>query len=305
VNLRRLKYFVKIVDIGSLTQASEVLHIAQPALSQQISTLEGEFRQQLLLRTKRGVIATEAGKVLYMHAQTILKQLEQAQADVRSAGRVLRGKVSVGLAPGTAATALALPLLRAVRARHPEVVLHLSESLGTVLCDLVADGRMDLAVLYGGRVAMQGLRFEPLLTEELVLVAPATHHVGTSQLRLQDLGSIDLLLPRASSHLRRYVDEAFVSVQTVPRVVAEVESAEALSAAVASGVGATVLPASAAAVVVRAADARMLRIVEPTISVPLTLCVSDRLAMSDPADAVRAIVLELVTDLELARAAPQ
>src|SRR6266702_1034469 len=76
VNLRRLKYFVKIVDIGSLTQAAEVLYIAQPALSQQLATLEGEVRQQLLVRTKRGVTPTEAGKVLYRHAQLILRQCD-------------------------------------------------------------------------------------------------------------------------------------------------------------------------------------------------------------------------------------
>lgn len=52
----------KIVDIGSLTQAAEVLHIAQPALSQQVATLEGELNQQLLIRTKRGVTPTDAGK---------------------------------------------------------------------------------------------------------------------------------------------------------------------------------------------------------------------------------------------------
>ena len=62
MNFRRLKYFVKIVDIGSLTQAAEVLHIAQPALSQQVATLEGELDQQLLIRTKRGVTPTEAGE---------------------------------------------------------------------------------------------------------------------------------------------------------------------------------------------------------------------------------------------------
>ncbi len=61
MNFRRLKYFVKIVDIGSLTQAAEVLHIAQPALSQQVATLEGELNQQLLIRTKRGVTPTDAG----------------------------------------------------------------------------------------------------------------------------------------------------------------------------------------------------------------------------------------------------
>uniref|UniRef100_UPI000E2E9D42 LysR family transcriptional regulator n=4 Tax=Enterobacteriaceae TaxID=543 RepID=UPI000E2E9D42 len=55
MNLRRLKYFIKIVDVGSLTQAADILHIAQPALSQQLATLEGEVDQQLLIRTKRGV----------------------------------------------------------------------------------------------------------------------------------------------------------------------------------------------------------------------------------------------------------
>lgn len=89
MNFRRLKYFVKIVDIGSLTQAAEVLHIAQPALSQQVATLEGELDQQLLIRTKRGVTPTEAGKVLYTHARTILRQCEQAQLAVNNVGQTL------------------------------------------------------------------------------------------------------------------------------------------------------------------------------------------------------------------------
>ena len=173
VNLRRLKYFVKIVDIGSLTQASEILHIAQPALSQQLATLEGEFQQQLLVRTKRGVTPTEAGKVLYRHAQIILRQFEQARSDVKNSARALSGQVSVGLAPGTAASALALPLLKTVRARHPDIVLHLNESFGTTLSELVLNGRMDMAILYGGGGLMQGLAFEPLLTEELFVVAPS------------------------------------------------------------------------------------------------------------------------------------
>ena len=101
MNLKRLQYFVRIVDIGSLTQAADILHVAQPALSQQLATLEGEVRQQLLLRTKRGVVPTEAGKILYRHAQLILRQCEQAQADMKAAGQGLSGAVSVGLAPGT------------------------------------------------------------------------------------------------------------------------------------------------------------------------------------------------------------
>jgi len=87
MNFRRLKYFVKIVDIGSLTQAAEVLHIAQPALSQQVATLEGELNQQLLIRTKRGVTPTGAGKILYTHARAILRQCEQAQLAVHNVGQ--------------------------------------------------------------------------------------------------------------------------------------------------------------------------------------------------------------------------
>ena len=299
LNLRRLKYFVRIVDIGSLTQAAEVLHIAQPALSQQVATLEGEFRQQLLLRTKRGVVPTEAGKVLYRHAQAILKQFEQAREDVRNAGRVLAGQVSVGLAPGTAASALSLPLLKAVRARHPGILLYLNENFGTTLSELIMNGRMDMAVLYGGRSVVQGLRFEPLLTEELVLVVPGDLLRDREHVNLAELRDLDLLLPRAHNYLRKYVDEAFASQHLAPRVVAEIESAATLSAAVASQVGATVLPASAARAVARSVHARICRIVSPAIEVPLALCTSDHLPVSEPAHVVRAVILELVDMLEI------
>src|SRR3954447_4925799 len=170
MNLRRLQYFVKIVDIGSLTQAADILHVAQPALSQQLATLEGEVKQQLLLRTKRGVTPTEAGKVLYRHAQLILRQCDQAKVDMKAAGQGLLGAVSVGLAPGTAAAKLALPLLRTVRARHPGVLLYLNETYGNTLSELVMNGRMDLAVLYGGQSVVNGLSFMPLLKEQLFLV---------------------------------------------------------------------------------------------------------------------------------------
>ena len=300
MNLRRLKYFVKIVDIGSLTQAAEILHIAQPALSQQIATLEGEFRQQLLVRTKRGVTPTEAGRVLYRHAQVMLKQFELAQADVRNCGRALSGQVSVGLAPGTAASALALPLLKSVRARHPNLVLYLNENLGTTLCEQVGNGRMDMAMLHGGRNLVPGLTFEPLLTEELVLVAPADYPCDPQCVSLADLRDMELLLPRAHNYLRQYVNEAFASLQMVPRVVAEIESTATLSAAVASGVGATVLPASAARALAESIQARVCRIVSPAIEVPLALCTSSRLPLSEPAQAVRAIILELVDGLEAA-----
>ncbi len=298
MNLRRLKYFLKIVDVGSVTQASELLHIAQPALSQQIATLEGEFRQQLLIRTGKGVTPTEAGKVLYRHAQLILRQFEQAQAEVRSAGQTLTGKVSVGLAPGTAASELALPLLKAVRARYPDVLLHLNENFGTTLGELILNGRMDMAVLYGDQAAV-GLSFFPLLFEELVLVGPRTMEVTQAQVELAAVQHLELLLLRPHNVVRKLVDEAFMRAHLKPNVVAELESTSTLIDSVAGGLGATILPMSAARLVGKACNARLCRIVNPAIEVPLSLCTSDSLPLSQPALAVKGILLELAADLAL------
>lgn len=297
MNLRRLKYFVKIVDVGSLTQAADILHIAQPALSQQLATLEGEVRQQLLVRTKRGVTPTEAGKVLYRHAQLILRQCEQARVDMEAASQGLSGAVSVGLAPGTAAAGLSLPLLRTTRARHPGVLLYLNETYGTTLSELIMNGRMDLAVLYGGRTAVHGLAFLPLLKEKLFVVGPSSLPALPEQVPLRMLADLDLYLARPYNVVRKMVDEAFAGIGLVPRVVGEIESAGTLTAVIADGLGATILPESMAREVTAQCSAWRCRIVEPTIEAPLALCQSDHLPLSEPAQAIKSVLLELVAEL--------
>lgn len=166
MNFRRLKYFVKIVDIGSLTRAAEVLHIAQPALSQQVATLEGELNQQLLIRTKRGVTPTGAGKILYTHARAILRQCEQAQLAVHNVGQSLSGQVSIGFAPGTAASSITMPLLQAVRAEFPEVVIYLHENSGAVLNEKLINHQLDMAVIYE-HSPVAGVSSQALLKEDL------------------------------------------------------------------------------------------------------------------------------------------
>lgn len=304
MNLRRLKYFVKIVDMGSVTQASEVLHIAQPALSQQIATLEGEFNQQLLVRTAKGVKPTEAGKTLYKHAQIILKQMEQARLEVRNPSQALTGKVSVGLAPGTAAAGLALPLLRAIRGRYPEVLLHLNENFGTTLAELIADGRMDMAVLYGTR-PIPGLAFFPLLHEDLVLVGPPAGHPAAAEVTLKEAAKVPLLMLRPHNVIRKVIDEAFLRANVIPEVVAELESTTSLIDAVASGLGAAILPVSAAQLVSKGCSAQLWRISDPIDRIPLALCTSDHLAMSPAALAVKGVLLELAEDLALSIGATQ
>jgi LysR family nitrogen assimilation transcriptional regulator len=304
VNFRRLQYFVKIVDVGSLTQAADILHVAQPALSQQIATLEAEVRQKLLVRTKRGVSPTAAGTVLYRHAHLILRQCEQARADMKSAGQGLSGAVSVGLAPGTAAADLALPLLRTVRDRHPGVVLYLNETYGTTLSELIMTGRMDLAVLYGGTTAVHGLAFGLLLLEPLYLVGPVGMPGPAETVPLRDIVEMELYLPRPYNVVRKMVDDACAGAGIVPHIVAEIESDGTLTAVIAAGLGATILPESMARRVLAACPAWRSQIVEPAIKAPLALCQSDHLPLSEPAVAVKEILLALAERLPGAIARP-
>lgn len=296
VNFKRLQYFLKIVDIGSMTQAADVLHVAQPALSQQLATLEAETGQQLLVRTKRGVTPTEAGKVLYRHAQAIMRQCDQARVDMRAAGAGLSGAVSLGLAPGTAAALLPLPLLRAMRARHPGIVPYLNETYGSTLSELVMNGRMDLAVLYGGTTEIHGLTFLPLMREPLYLVGPASMTPAPDPVPLREIAGMELYLPRPYNVVRKLVDDACAGIGLVPRVVAEIESAGTLAAVITAGLGATILPDSMAREMTGAMPAWRARIVEPTIEAPLALCQSDHLPLSEPAQATRTVLLDLVRE---------
>lgn len=297
MDTRRLYSFVRIVDAGSITRAADILHIAQPALSQQMTSLETQFGQQLLIRSKQGVEPTDAGHALYRHAQVILRQVESAQAEVSVVGRALAGGVSVGLAPYSTATAIALPLLARVREQHPNILLHINENFGGVLSEAMMTGRMDLALLYDAG-PIKGVTFERLLTEELVVVAPfGTGLVGESgsDISLPEIAELPLLLPGRMHTIRKVVEQAFDRAEQQPNVVAEVESVMTLSDAVRTGLGATVLPWSVARRVMDV-EALELRRIEPGIEVHVSLGTPANQPLSKPAEAVRDVLRTVVAD---------
>ena len=126
MELRQLRAFVKVVEVGSISRAALDLNVVQSALSQQITKLESELSTRLLQRSPQGVTPTEAGVAFFREAQLTLRHAEQA---VRAAQESrLSGSVSVGMAPTTAAV-LGMPLMRALRERYPDVRLHMVESL--------------------------------------------------------------------------------------------------------------------------------------------------------------------------------
>ncbi len=294
MNLRRLKYFVKIIDVGSLTQAAECLHIAQPALSQQLATLEGEMNQQLLIRTKRGVTPTEAGKTLYAHAQSILRQCEQAQNAVDLVGASLNGTVAVGLAAGSAAQNLAMPLMLELQQQHPGIVLHFNESNSAQLAEMVINGRVEMAIIDEQR-SVKGLRSQPLLKEALYLVCPPTLQMPQKECSLAQAARHPLFLPSRSSMLRMTWDEACNQQHLAYQVQCEIESSATLAAAIDAGLGATILPESAARVLSKQTGAWMAPLSSPGLQTSLSFCMAEMLPLSAAAEAVKSILLSLIS----------
>jgi LysR family nitrogen assimilation transcriptional regulator len=292
VDTRRLHAFMKIVDAGSITRAADILHIAQPALSQQVSALETQFKQQLLIRSKRGVVPTEAGAALYRHAQRILRQLELAEADVAVSARFPAGRVSVGVAPLSAGSMLGFPLLTAVRERYPDILLHLNENHGGILSEAIMTGRMDMALLYGAG-PIRGVAFEPVLDEPLVLVAPAAED-DHDIVAVADLRTVPLLLPSRVHSLRRAVDAALLTVRQDAVVVGEVESVRTLVRAVHAGLGSTVLPRSVARTLPELDRFAVRRLVEPDVHLTMSICTSDQQPLSEPATIIHDMFVKII-----------
>lgn len=299
INFKLLKSFVKAVELESLSSAASHLHIAQPALSQHVNLLERHFGQRLLIRTNVGVNPTDAGRELYRHALLILDQLDKAELDVARAANVISGNVSVGLATYSTTSILSTPLLKTIRRDYPDVNLFLNDNFGLVLSEMVMTGRMDLAIIYASG-PIKGVTLQPLLVEELFLIAPPHAELPPDvdgAIPLSALDGIDLLLPGRTHFLRNLIDAAFADAGIKPRVAAEIESAATLRDAIEAGLGATILPWALTSTFTGAERPLTRRLIDPTIRATVSLCVSDHQPMSDEALAVRDTLSHLVSEL--------
>lgn len=239
MELRQIRYFVRVVELGSMSRAALELDVVQSALSQQISRLEGELSTRLLQRTSKGVVPTEAGLAFFREAQLTLRHAEQA---VRAAQHArLTGTVSVGLAP-TTASVLGGPLLRAMRARYPDVRLHLVESLSGHITAMLNARQLDLAVLFDTGTARRWSLL-PLLSERLYCIRSRKGLTSVAnKVRMDQLKGMPLILPTGQHGLRSTLDQLFSRARYQPQIVAEIDSLPMLMQAVDEGLGSTLQP---------------------------------------------------------------
>lgn len=147
LDTRSLNYFVRVAEVGSISRAAKMLHIAQPALSTSLSNLEDYLQVQLFLRSARGVTLTNEGQRLLAHAQRILEQIAMAEQELRVYSEVFSGPpVTVGLIHSTART-LAPLLYRRLKKAHPKLGLRIITGLSREITEGLLSGDVDCAVL--------------------------------------------------------------------------------------------------------------------------------------------------------------
>jgi LysR family nitrogen assimilation transcriptional regulator len=297
MELRQLRYFVAIVDHGSLSRAALVLHVAQPALTQQLRQLEEELGVQLLHRSAQGVLSTDAGKIFYEHAQAILKQVADARSAVTQSTERPSGSVTLGL-PHSISGALALPLLTAARAQYPEITLQLTEELTGNLAEQLKSGRVNLAVLFDDGQLVQ-FATTPLVEEELRFIcrADAPYAQGEQALTLSQTLQTTLILPGLQHGVRPRIESVARDAGLALSNVIEINSIAILKSAILAGMGATILPSAPVLDELERGTMRAHRIHSPAISRTAVLCASRNIPLTNAAAAVSRLVQQVSLEL--------
>ena len=297
MELRQLRYFVSIVDHGSLSRAARVLHIAQPALTQQIQQLEAELGAQLLHRSAQGVLATDAGKMFYEHAHAILKQVNDAKSSIAQSTTRPSGTVTLGIPPSVSG-ALALPLLTAVRELYPEITLQLTEELSGNLIEQLKSGRINLAVLFDDG-QLTAFVNTPLIEEDMLFITRTDSRFAArgKSVTLARAVKMPLILPGRQHGVRPRIEAIARSAGLSLDNVIEINSVAILKSALLADMGATILPAAPVLAELERGLMAACPISGARISRTVALCASKNIPLTNAGAALERLVLDVTGDL--------
>ncbi len=253
MDFRQLRYFVAVAEAGHITRAAERLGIAQPPLSQQIKALETRIGVQLFRRHARGVALTDAGKLLLNDARLILHDVAVLEERLARAGSGLHGRLSIAFTSSAAAHRFTPAVLRACRQTYADIDLVLGEDNAAGMIDALAAARLDCGLLRVPTARPEGVVFETLLREPVLIAVPLGHkllpHRKTSAppvLRVTDLRDEGLILVRRPGAAGLYASflDLCRSAGFEPRVALEVDRMMTNLNLVAAGAGVSLVPAS-------------------------------------------------------------
>lgn len=253
MDVRALRYFAAVAETGHMTQAAERLGIQQPPLSLQIKALERELGMVLFRRHPRGMTLTDAGRQFHAEATRLLDDMAAMKQRMVRIASGQAGVLSVGFTSSAAAHRFMPDALRAFRHGHPGVDLQLRENNAAELTEALVAGRLHCGLLRVPVAQPEGLLFETLLREPVLVAMPSDHRFARKTggkaaraLSVEQLCEEGIILVRRPGAPGLYAELlALCHARGLePRVVAEVDRMMTNLNLVAAGVGLSVVPAS-------------------------------------------------------------
>ncbi len=256
MNLEQLTSFVEVSRTGHFTQAAERLHLAQPSLSRQISTLERELGVELFHRVRGNVALTAAGERLLPIARRMLADADTARGEMAELAGLRRGRIRLGATP-TLCTSLVVEVIAEFRGRYPGIDIEILERGSRSLLSALVEGALDLALIVtsvSSERARAVLEREPILSERLVVVSSADaadpFETGAraegAPISLADLAQVPQVSFPESYDLRVAMDAAFGAEGIVPTIAVEGAEMDAALRFAERGIGVAVVPAMVA-----------------------------------------------------------
>jgi DNA-binding transcriptional LysR family regulator len=247
-DLRQLRAFVAIAELGHITRAAEHLGMQQPPLTRMLQGLERELGVALVQRLPRGVRPTAAGLALLEEARALLERSATLGEVVRRAARGEAGRLAVGFTSSAALHPFVPGVLRMFRQTLPGVAVALEEAGTGELVDALLNERLDAAFVRSPLQGSRGLQAVPILEEPMLLALPADHALARARrpMPLPALAAEAFVLYRRRVGLGLYdaILKACLEAGFSPRVVQEAPRMTATLSLVAAGLGLSIVPAS-------------------------------------------------------------
>ena len=278
IDLRDLRHFLSVAAAGSISRAAEMQHMTQPALSVLIRQLEAQLGTPLFERVPKGVVLTDAGERLRVHAKDILLRTELAVEEISQQARVPSGHVAIGL-PQSLARFLTVPLVADVLSRWPQIRLQIIELSSGYIPEYLQNGEIDIGMTFG-QDERRDLQYTALIEEELVFITSAAlmrQHLGPASvrrksIRLAEMGGFPMILPTRTHSLRIRLEDYLQRAGQRLTIAAEVNTTPQLIGLAASGVGATILSYSSVVGESSSSKVRVLRVETPRLTRSVYLC---------------------------------
>jgi DNA-binding transcriptional LysR family regulator len=243
LNPDHLRALSEVIGQGSFTRAAKRLNLAQPTISLQIRELETRLGVRLVERLGKRAYATAAGRDLLEHAEKIAQETDRLIAAMRRHRDGWLGRVRIG----SSTTALIYhlpPVLEDLRKRHPNIELVVTTGTTTGVVERILRNEIDLGVV-SLPIGEKLLDVVPLKAEPLVAIFPAGTPKLPARVTPQFLLQHPLVLEFARAHVRALIIEWLSSGGGEPRPAMELDNLEAVKRMVASGLGASIVPAAA------------------------------------------------------------